>query len=158
MLHSGDFKTLTFRAKGCILGENLEFYFFFLYLVFEGLKIHHFQTEINMTSKPNIDATTLQQWILASLEKSQVKERLQSMGYHEKEIHGYLQQFTKLKYGKRQSNGFWLISIGSILGFISCVMTMLNVSPLLSNFFLYGLTSAAIIMVMWGLYRAYIPI
>ncbi len=105
-----------------------------------------------MTTKPNIDASTLQQWILASLEKSQVKEKLQSMGYHEQEIHGYLQQFTKLKYGKRQSNGFWLISIGAVLGFISCVMTMLNVSPALSNFFLYGLTSVAIIMVMWGLF------
>ena len=45
-----------------------------------------------MTSKPNIDATTLQQWILASLEKSQVKERLQSMGYHEK----YTEELKKL--------------------------------------------------------------
>ncbi len=52
----------------------------------------------------------------------------------------------------RQKTGFILTAIGSFLGFMSCVFSMLDLIPDLRGFFLYGLTSIGITVAFIGLY------
>lgn len=56
------------------------------------------------------------------------------------------------KKRKRQLNGFILMGLGAFLGFVSCLLTVTNPIPELYNVILYGLTTFAIIIIMWGLY------
>ena len=51
-----------------------------------------------------------------------------------------------------QIAGFIIFAIGGLLGFVGCVFTMLDFYPNLREFFLYGLTSVAVIMVFISLY------
>jgi len=56
---------------------------------------------------------------------------------------------------RRQAKGFICMGIGAILGFISCVMTLVNPIPALYDIILYGLTSIAIIIIFIGLYLVF---
>ncbi|MCF1715855.1 hypothetical protein L0U88_14545 [Flavihumibacter sp. RY-1] len=53
---------------------------------------------------------------------------------------------------KRQFNGILLMVIGAFIGFISCVLSLINPIPEFYGIFLYGLTSIAIILALIGLY------
>jgi hypothetical protein len=44
---------------------------------------------------------------------------------------------------------------GAFLGFLSCVLTLINPVPELYNLILYGLTSIAIIIIVLGLYLVF---
>lgn len=52
----------------------------------------------------------------------------------------------------RRSNGFKVTAAGAVLGFISCVLALLNPFPELYHFILYGATSISILLVFAGLY------
>ncbi len=52
----------------------------------------------------------------------------------------------------RQRRGFTLAGAGAVLGFISCVLTIINPIPELYYIILYGLTSIAILLIFAGLY------
>ena len=52
----------------------------------------------------------------------------------------------------RIRNGFLCWGVGGFLGFLSCVFTMTELLPSMNNFFLYGLTSIAILVVLYGCY------
>ncbi len=58
----------------------------------------------------------------------------------------------KAKIAKRQTDGFILLAFGAVLGFISCVLTIINSIPSLYFWILYGLTSIAVILICAGLY------
>ncbi|KYP16304.1 hypothetical protein [Flavihumibacter sp. CACIAM 22H1] len=58
----------------------------------------------------------------------------------------------KTNTAKRQFAGFLLMGIGAFIGFISCVLSLLNPIPELYNLILYGLTSVAIVVALIGLY------
>ncbi len=53
---------------------------------------------------------------------------------------------------KKQNIGFLLLGIGAFVGFLSCVLTMLDFAPELRGFMLYGLTSLALVLIFIGLY------
>ncbi len=63
-----------------------------------------------------------------------------------------LQQLNLTKKSKRQFTGFVLMGLGAILGFISCLLTLLNPFPEFYNLILYGLTTVAITIIFWDLY------
>ncbi len=65
------------------------------------------------------------------------------------------EEIKKQKIAKKQHMGFLFLAIGSFLGFLSCVLTMLDFAPGWNGFFLYGLTSAAILLVFYGLYLVF---
>lgn len=52
----------------------------------------------------------------------------------------------------RISNGWKLMIIGSIIGFISCLITVLDLAPCNRGLCLYGLTSLGITMAFVGCY------
>ena len=47
---------------------------------------------------------------------------------------------------------FVFLAVGAVMGFISCLLTIINPVPSLYGVILYGLTSVAIILIMMGLY------
>ena len=108
-----------------------------------------------MDNPITINSALINQWSIERLSMQEVEEKLIALGYDSNYINVHLKEFNKLKYAKRQSAGFVLVGIGALLGFLSCVLTMVNPIPDLNDFFLYGLTSIAIIVVMMGLYLVF---
>jgi len=56
---------------------------------------------------------------------------------------------------RRQHNGFILTAAGALLGFISCVLALINPVPELYEVILYGATSVSILLVFTGLYLVF---
>jgi uncharacterized membrane protein YjfL (UPF0719 family) len=108
-----------------------------------------------MSISSKITHFTIKQWIKEHLPETEVKGKLISLGLDETAIAENLKEFNKLKNARRQNFGFVLIAIGAFLGFISCVLTMMEIFPELNNFFLYGLTSIAIVVVLVGFYYVF---
>lgn len=79
-------------------------------------------------------------------------EELKQHGLDSLQIIETLNFFKKKRLDERQTIGFVLAGIGSFLGFLSCVFTMLDVFPEFRGFVLYGLTSLGIVVATLGLY------
>ena len=103
----------------------------------------------------NINAATVQLWINEKLSQKAVEESLVSGGYESGLITEYLTEFRRLKNAKKQFNGFVLMGLGGFIGFIACVMAMLDVIPNFQDFFLFGLTMVGIGIVLYGMYLAF---
>ncbi len=104
-----------------------------------------------MSASP-VNTAAIQQWINEKLDTQRVKEKLTAMGFDEETASLHLKEFKKIKYGKRQVAGFIYLAIGSVLGFISCLLTVFNPVPELYYWILFGLTSIAIVIAFLGLY------
>jgi len=105
-----------------------------------------------MTNTILVDAAAMQQWIIAKLEPDAVKKELLARGLDEDTIATHLKTFRRLKNAKRQVTGFICMGLGAFLGFISCVLTIINPIPELYNIILFGLTSVAILIICLGMY------
>ncbi len=105
-----------------------------------------------MSYSNTVNTQTIQQWVAEKLDISKVREVLTAHGCDEDVIAVHLQEFKKAKYAKRQFTGFVCMGLGAFLGFISCVLTLVNPVPELYYWFLYGLTSIAILIIFLGLY------
>jgi hypothetical protein len=105
-----------------------------------------------MTNTISVDTAVMQQWIIAKLEPEAVKQELLAKGLDEDAIATHLKAFRRLKHAKRQVTGFICMGLGAFLGFISCVLTILNPIPELYNIILFGLTSIAILIICLGMY------
>ena len=53
---------------------------------------------------------------------------------------------------KKQFMGFVFMAVGAFLGFVSCVLSLINPIPELYNVILFGLISIAIIVIFIGMY------
>lgn len=99
-----------------------------------------------------VNKSTLQQWIDEKRDVEIIKKNLLAEGLDEEAIDAHIKEFTKLKYGKRQFTGFIILGAGATLGFISCLLSVLNPVPELYYWFLYGFTSIALVFIFLGLY------
>lgn len=105
-----------------------------------------------MTYISPADLSRIQQWVLNKADLQTITQELTSMGYDEHSISHYLKEFKRVKYAKRNVKGFAFLGIGASLGFVACVLCMINPVPELYSLILYGLTSAAVAMLIAGLY------
>jgi len=105
-----------------------------------------------MSYTTSVNADVLQQWIAGGMDIQKVKENLAAMGYDDETAKLHLAEFKKLKNGKRQFNGFVCLAAGALIGFLSCLLTLINPIPGLYNWTLYGLTSVAVLIIFLGLY------
>ncbi len=105
-----------------------------------------------MSTTATIDQATLQQWLTEKLDMQAVESRLQSLGLDAETIRQCLKDYRKCCIAKRQFTGFVFLAAGAVMGFISCLLTIINPVPSLYGVILYGLTSVAIILIMMGLY------
>ncbi len=105
-----------------------------------------------MSYPTTIDAATIQQWVSARRAPQTIEEELQSLGLNAETISSHLKEFRRLKNAKKQFSGFCCMALGAFLGFISCVLSIINPVPELYNVILFGLTSVAILIICLGLY------
>jgi hypothetical protein len=105
-----------------------------------------------MSFPVSIDQSTLQQWVAEKLHPSAVEEKLKTMGLDAESISTQLKAYKRLCNAKKQFMGFAFMAIGAFLGFISCVLSIINPITELYNLILFGLTSIAIIIIFIGMY------
>ncbi len=79
---------------------------------------------------------------------AELKEKVQDELHIQEVVAAYKKKITAHK----MQNGFILCGIGSFLCLMSCVLTMLNFMPEFSNFFLVGLTSIGVTLILAGFY------
>jgi len=99
-----------------------------------------------------LDTSLIQQWVAQKLDLPSVERNLSSHGYDKETILAYVREFKKARYAKRHFTGFLCLGLGAFTGFLSCVLAIINPMPHLHDFFLFGLTSIAILIIGWGLY------
>ena len=102
-----------------------------------------------------LNRSLIDQWIAEKLDPSKVSDELQRMGFDEESIKSHLKQFKKIKYEKKQYAGFICLGIGAFIGFISCLLALINPIPDLYYWFLYGITSIAMLFIFFGLYKIF---
>ena len=105
-----------------------------------------------MSYPASIDQSTLQQWVAAKMDPSAVEEKLKLMGLDTESITTQLKVYKRLCNAKKQFMGFVFMAVGAFLGFVSCVLSLINPIPELYNVILFGLTSVAIIVIFIGMY------
>lgn len=108
-----------------------------------------------MSDSRLIDAHIVQQFLSENLSEKLIKERLCSLGYDEELISRYLSELRRVKNARRQTMGFVYLVTGGVLGFISCILAIVNPVPEFYYWFLYGLTSVAILLACYGLYNIF---
>jgi hypothetical protein len=99
-----------------------------------------------------IDQTLIQQWVTENHDPDTLREKLVRLGFEEEAIVNHISEYKKIRHAKRLVTGFVCIGVGAFLGFVSCVLTIINPIPELYNWILYGLTSIAITTIFIGLY------
>ena len=100
-------------------------------------------------------AVLINKWIDAHFTEDQLKATLLKEGCDENEIEELTDLFRRRQISNRVKRGFGLLIIGCILGFLSCVFTVLGIMPEIKGFILYGLTSIGIILALWGGYYVF---
>ena len=77
---------------------------------------------------------------------------LRNLGLSDTEIHSIYEQYNKLKLHERHQKGMIMMLLGGFIGFLSCVLTMLDLLPEIRSFTLYGLTSIGVFIAFIGAY------
>ena len=108
-----------------------------------------------MTYPADINKELLQQWVADKIDPQEVEKVLMEKGIAASDISEYVKAYKKLKNENRQFIGFICAGLGAFLGFISCVLSIVNPIPELYNLILFGLTSLAIIIIVVGLYLVF---
>ena len=102
-----------------------------------------------------VNRATIQSWVDDRLTFEAVEKNLISNGYESEEITEYLLQFKRIKNTKKQITGFVFMAVGAFVGFIACVMAMINPFPDIQDFFLFGLTMIAVGLMIYGMYLVF---
>ena len=102
-----------------------------------------------------LNAATIQLWMKDKLSTKAIEESLISNGYESQTINEYIKEYNRLLRTKRQITGVVLMGVGGFVGFIACVMALLNLIPDMQDFFLFGLTMVGIGIVFYGMYLAF---
>lgn len=105
-----------------------------------------------MDTTIQIDPQVIKTWQYENLNQDSLRVKLQSYGWEEERIAQHLKAYIKAQCAKRQFAGCILLASGALLGFISCVLTLMNAAPGMFHMILYGLTSLAILLIFFGLY------
>jgi hypothetical protein len=103
----------------------------------------------------NLEQETIQQWIAAKLDPEAVEKELLSKGFDPETVSTHLKEYKRLRIAKKQFAGFIYMGLGAFMGFLSCVLSIVNPVPQLYQVFLFGLTSLAILLICYGLYLVF---
>lgn len=105
-----------------------------------------------MSQSVQPDQSMIRQWIMEKLHPTAAEEKLKAHGFDPAHIAEYITAFKKALSARRQFRGFILTGVGAFLGFVGCLFTVTNPIPEMYDFFLYGVVSAAMLFIFWGLY------
>jgi hypothetical protein len=105
-----------------------------------------------MPTTMNLDQTLLQQWLAEKLDIETIRQKLLVQGLDEESVTAYVREYRKKQHEKKRFIGFICCGAGAFIGFMACLLTLLTDSATLGGFFLFGLTSLAVLVIFAGLY------
>jgi len=108
-----------------------------------------------MTDTVLVSQAVFQQWLTDKLKPEAVKQELVSGGFEEEAVKVNLKEYKRLLNSRKNFTGFIYMGLGSFIGFISCLLAILNPFSQWHDFFLFGLTSIAVLIVFAGLYLVF---
>ena len=108
-----------------------------------------------MTDTALVNQATFEQWLSDKQKPEAVEAELQAKGFTSESIQANLKEYKRRAQNKRNFLGFMYMGIGAFIGFISCVLAILNLWPQWHNFFLFGVTSIGVLLVFKGLYLVF---
>jgi hypothetical protein len=91
-------------------------------------------------------------WEQRGLSRSQLLEELRGQELSPDEITTVWDQYARYRLDRRSAEGWVWMFIGGFMGLVSCVLTILDFQPDLRWVFMYGLTTLAISMALYGCY------
>lgn len=94
-------------------------------------------------------------WKSRNFTEEMITSELKENGLDSLQITELIQHYKKKCCEERQTTGFIITGIGAFLGFISCVLTMLDLFPQFRGFMLYGLTGIGVTIAFVGLYMIF---
>lgn len=111
----------------------------------------------NPLSPPMVQAytkaeTDFRKWHQHKMSKTEVLDTLGNQGLSPEEITSVWENYYRFRIDHRNTRGWLWMGIGGFLGLVSCVLTMLEPLPVLRGVFMYGLTSVAVAMALYGCY------
>lgn len=104
---------------------------------------------VQTQTKADID---FRKWHQNKISKSQIFEVLENQGLSHEEISSVWENYSRFRIDHRNTRGWLWMGIGGFLGLVSCVLTMLEPLPVMRGVFMYGLTSVAVSMALYGCY------
>lgn len=105
-----------------------------------------------MTQSNYLNNTIIQQWLVDNMDVEKISETLMNQGFSGDSIDEHIRAFTKAKIQQRQTKGILFMAVGAFIGFIGCVVAMINPNPTLYYISMYGLTSLAVVLAFVGFY------
>jgi len=91
-------------------------------------------------------------WQQLKISRALGHEELLNQGYSAEEIPSILEDYTRYRVARRNTMGWIMMFTGGFLGLVSCVLTMLDPLPEMRGVFMYGFTTVAVTMAMYGCY------
>ena len=91
-------------------------------------------------------------WAFETFDFNSFAQSLRKEGFDEQSIEAQIQALKKVLHEKREKRGFSYLVAGSLIGFSSCIMSIVNPFPMLHEIILYGFTTAAAVIILLGLY------
>jgi hypothetical protein len=105
-----------------------------------------------MTTAQQNNNIQLEHWLSLNYSAEQVAIELQTKNLDAETIEQFVREYKKQRSSKQQFNGFICLGVGAFLGFISCLLSILNPFPEFYYSILFGFTALAICIIMAGLY------
>ncbi len=104
---------------------------------------------VQAQTKADID---FRKWQHGKMSKTQIFEALENQGLSPDEITSVYEKYYRYRIEHRNTQGWLWMGIGGFLGLVSCVLTMLEPLPVCRGIFMYGLTSVAVAIALYGCY------
>jgi hypothetical protein len=91
-------------------------------------------------------------WQQLKVSKTQVMEELIQHRLSAEDIAAIWDKYCKYCIDRRSTQGWTWMGIGGFMGLLSCVLTMIDPMPDLRWLFMYGFTTAAVSIALYGCY------
>ncbi len=109
----------------------------------------------NMAETTSINPSVIEHWIRSNFDSDRIREQMVSQGHDEISIEAHILEFKKKKQLRKQGVGFIYIAVGSVIGFIGCVIAMVNPVPEFYHWLLYGFGTTSVLIIFIGLYQVF---
>lgn len=96
--------------------------------------------------------TLFPKWHQLKISKSTAMAEVGEWGLSAEDIEVIWENYLRYRLSKRITLGWTLMFVGGALGLLSCIITMIDPLPDFRGLFMYGITSVAITMSLYGCY------
>ncbi len=100
----------------------------------------------------NLSSGLIEKWLRQNIDQESLASELRKSGNDEATIKSYLEAYKKALSQRRQFNAFLLLGIGAFIGFLGCVLSLVNPFPDYYFWILYGSTGLAACIIVAGFY------